>query len=73
MREAHGASVTDVWGYLGEEVYFDQAVELSGGEFVFAAEGFEEGLVEEFGGGHADADSFGRHFGVEGGFEFDLC
>lgn len=61
-----------MWGDLREQIDFDQAVKLAGGEFVLAAKGFKEGFVEEFRGGYADADAFGCHFRVEGGFEFDL-
>lgn len=34
--------------YFGEEVDFDEAGELAGGDFILLAEFFEEGDVEEF-------------------------
>ena len=55
-----------------EEVHFYQTGELAGGDFVFLADGFEEGEVEEFGGGDADTGAFLGEFGVEVCFEGDL-
>lgn len=59
-------------GDFGQEVHFDEAVELAGREFVFAAEGVEEGEVEQVRCGDADADALGGEFWVDGGGEGDL-
>lgn len=72
LRQARGAGLAGVRGDSGEEVHFDEAVELAGREFVFAAEGFEEGEVEQVRCRDADADAFGGEFGVDGGGEGDL-
>lgn len=43
----------------GEQVELDEAGPLAGRDFVFLAEGFEEGEIEEGRGRDADADAFG--------------
>lgn len=72
MRQARSAGLAGVRRDAREEVHFDEAVELAGREFVFAAEGVEEGEVEEFACWDADADALGCEFWVEGCGEGDL-
>ena len=55
-----------------KEVHFHQAGELAGSDFIFLADGVEEGEVEEFGRGDADAGAFLGKVGGEGGVEVDL-
>ena len=59
LRQPRGAGLAVVRGDGGEEVELDEAGELAGGGFILLAEGFEEGEVEEGGGGDADAGAFG--------------